>query len=363
MPRQSKGARLAFRTDKQPDGSERQQFVIRDGTGYYRLGIGPGERGEAEKALQKYLAEKHAPNRSERNSAQILISDVLELYANTHAIHLSAPELVNLHEQNLLSFWGTKFISDISGQACRDYCSFRTSQFVRGKAISPATVRRELKTLSAAVGVWHKESPLTAKPVVVMPPQAPARERFLTRDEAARLLWLARKMKYPHVARFILIGLYTGTRHRAILSLCWQEWQGGGWIDVDRGVIYRRGWGERETSKKRPPARIPGRLLAHMRRWQKMDQANSVEHVITWRGQPIEKMRRAFPAVVKSAAVSDVTAHTLRHTCATWALNKGATIWDTAALLGTSPSMIERTYGHQSADFQSANDRVFYGRA
>jgi hypothetical protein len=43
-----------------------------------------------------------------------------------------------------------------------------------------------------------------------------------------------------HLARFILIALYTGTRHDAILRLQWIPNTAGGWIDLASGVIYRR---------------------------------------------------------------------------------------------------------------------------
>ena len=47
-----------------------------------------------------------------------------------------------------------------------------------------------------------------------------------------------------HVARFILIGLYTGTRHEANLSMRWGVNSSGGWFDLDHRVMYRRGEGE-----------------------------------------------------------------------------------------------------------------------
>ncbi len=38
----------------------------------------------------------------------------------------------------------------------------------------------------------------------------------------------------------VLIGLYTGTRPGAILSLHWEPNRAGGWIDLDAGIIHRR---------------------------------------------------------------------------------------------------------------------------
>ena len=71
-----------------------------------------------------------------------------------------------------------------------------------------------------------------------------------------------------HVARFILIGLYTGTRHEANLSMRWGVNSKSGWFDLDRGVMYRRGEGEADTNKRRVPAPIPDNLLPHLKRWR-----------------------------------------------------------------------------------------------
>ena len=268
-----------------------------------------------------------------------------------------APPLVRL-----LDFWGDKMLLDIRGQSCRDYVAWRTRQKWQGRAISVGTARRELETLQAAVNAWHLESPLDAVPRISLPPTSIPRQRFLTRDEAAALLWAARRLRMPHIARFILLGLYTGTRHSALLSLRWLPSPDAGWVDVEKEVLYRRGTAERETAKRRPPARIPDRLLPHLRRWQKADAEKGIVGIVTWQGAQITKERRAWARVVKEAALgTDVTPHVLRHTCATWALNSSTSYWDVAALLGTSVTMIENTYGHHSPQFQKGVSGAFSG--
>ncbi len=84
--------------------------------------------------------------------------------------------------------------------------------------VGDQTARRELEVLSAAIGYAHKEHKIDYSIVIALPKKAPAKERFLTRSEAARLLWAAWRGEAKHAARFILIGLYTGTRHDAILN-------------------------------------------------------------------------------------------------------------------------------------------------
>jgi integrase len=352
MPRRAKGARLYPRSRK----GRGVVWVIRDGEYEESTGCGEAGRAGAERKLQEYLAKKFIPNH-ERHPSELTISEVLMMYAKTRAPNHAAPKLVSYHLGPLLDFWGEKLISDIKGQSCRNYVEWRLSQKRK-----ESTARRELITLRAAVNAWHEESPLPALPVVVVPPEGEARQRYLTRREAARLLRAARRLGADHVARFILVGLYTGTRHAALLSLSWLPSISGGHVDIAQSVIHRRGFGQRETNKRRPPARIPERLMSHLRRWQRSDMVNGISHVITWQGQPIQKERRAWARVVNMAGLSaEVTPHVLRHTCATWALQEGVEQWHVAALLGTSVAQIERTYGHHDPKFQEAISGAFSG--
>ncbi len=54
-----------------------------------------------------------------------------------------------------------------------------------------------------------------------------------------------------------------------------------------------------------------------------------------------------------------MTPHTLKHTAITWALQRGATMWDVAGYFGTSIETIERVYAHHAPDhMKSAVDAM-----
>lgn len=170
------------------------------------------------------------------------------------------------------------------------------------------------------------------------------------------MLRAARRLKFNHVARFILIGVYTGTRHDAILKLRWDQSLSGGHIDLDRGIMYRKGSAERETSKRRPPLRLrdgnQGGLFHRIRRWHRLDRDISTA-VINYNGQPILKMKRAWAHVIKEAGLGkDVTPHVLRHTCASWLLWEGRTIWDVAGIIGADASTVQKIYGHHRLEVE-----------
>jgi integrase len=191
-----------------------------------------------------------------------------------------------------------------------------------------------------------------------LPPQPGPRQRHLNRNEVAALLagalgwdWHGvphRPKINRHLARFILIGLYTGTRHNAILRLRWVPNTESGWIDLASGVMYRRASGAVDKGKRRPPVPITPRLLPHLLRWRRL----TTTHVIEYAGRPINsKERRAWRTARELAGLgADVTPHVLRHTCATMLLQLGVTVYDVAGVLGASENVIRRTYGHHAQD-------------
>lgn len=74
-------------------------------------------------------------------------------------------------------------------------------------------------------------------------------------------------------------------------------------------------------------------------------------------------MKRAWKGVVEAAGLGpDVTPHVLRHTCATWALWEGKTIWEVAGLIGADASTVERVYGHHRIESDESRAKAGHNR-
>lgn len=358
MSRQAKGARLYLQAEQRRNGVlvERAVWCIRDGSIKRRLGLGVGERAAAERKLADYIASKYEPERDgERNPSQIPIADVLNIYISDVVANVARPKEAAARIVRLLNWWGGKMLSDVNGRNCRAYSKDRGT----------SGGRRELEDLRAAI-IHHRREGLCSQIVeVVLPEKGKPRERWLTRSEAARLIWAAWRYREiqkgkptdrrsrRHVARFVLVALYTGTRASAVCGAALEPTPGHGWIDLERGVFYRRAEGARITKKRQPPVVLPDRLLAHLRRWKRTGV--SKRFVVEWNGEPIGIIRRAFGRAVTAAKLPDkVTPHTLRHTAATWLMQNGADLWAAAGYLGMTVEMLERTYGHHHPDHQQS---------
>ena len=146
----------------------------------------------------------------------------------------------------------------------------------------------------------------------------------------------------------------------------------GGHVDTKNGVMYRAPVGGQKTKKRHPPARLPRQFLCHVKRWRRNGCNFVVENI---QGMRVAEMRKGWAhckEIAEKMAAQDgvaldltgVTPHTLRHTCATWLMQRSANKWDAAGFLGMSVETLERVYGHHHPDHQeSAVKALELGRA
>lgn len=393
MSRTSKGARLVWRDEsRKQDGSLRSRagWFIRDGGTFVSACGGSGNRERAERRLANFITEKYQPVRERgRDPTTVTIADAVSVYLTDVAPSHAKPKETAGRMVAVLNWFGDMMIGDINGKICRDYAK------AHGNG---AAARRQLEDLRAALNNYHREGFIISAPAIVLPPKSAPRDRWLTRDEAAALIRVAWRMRQSwkgqasdrrtgrHVARFILVALYTGTRSAAICGAAVRRTEGVGHLDLERGVFYRRAAGRLETKKRQPPVRLPDRLLAHVRRWAVTPLAIKTkgrgkstnigrmiahDYVVEWNGKPVQSIKKAFWSVVEAAGLgwyddveardgsvrrvfrTDVTPHIFRHTAATWLMQQGSDPWAAAGFLGMTVEMLIQTYGHHHPDFQA----------
>ena len=197
-------------------------------------------------------------------------------------------------------------LSQITAAECRGYVKHR------GKV---GGARADLETLRAAINHHAKENLHYGIVRITLPAKGPPRDRWLTRSEAAKLIWACWRYRerqtvhrgrhkgqliatdrrpLRHLARFILIGLYTGTRAGAIASASPYRQDGHSFVDLHQGIFYRLAIGRLATNKRQTPAPVPPRLLAHMRRWARPGIVTS--HFVEWQGRRSNRSRPASSA-------------------------------------------------------------------
>jgi hypothetical protein len=274
MPRPSKGPRLR---KKKRNGKE--MWIIRDGAHDRGTGcvVSKGEDGKrsfeaAQQELARYIGEKHDPKASRQgNPLEAPVADALSFYMS-EKIDLPPPasaateKLRMAHEHHrragiaiigrLNKFFGKYNIPELKAAVSKAFAKERGSQ---------SSARRELEMLQAAVNLFVEEEVggVQTKYRSWLPDPSEPRERWLTRPEAARLIWAAWRLREDrgprakgrftsrHIARFILVGLYTGTRASAVCGAALTQAIGRGHVDLAHGIFVRKGMGVKATNKRK----------------------------------------------------------------------------------------------------------------
>ena len=334
MPRANAGPRLYWHA---PRGC----YYIR----WYERGekrvrsTGAVDQREAEKALAAFIGGSHRVAVSgPREPGEIAVSDALTIYAEAHAPMTADPARIAYAIDALVPFWSGRTLADITPSTCDLYR--------RERGVQPGTARRELGTLAAAINYLHRDGRLTRPVAVPLPAKPPAKDRWLTAPEAARLLNASRhagRDARQYLPLFIMLGLYTGARKEAILSLRWPQ------VDLARGRIDFAVPGRKKTKKRRPTVPISRRLLTFLRyAWaRRSSDTGTVLHI---GGKPIQRIDKGFRAAAARAGLAGVSPHTLRHTAGTWMAQRGAPIWQIAGMLGQTPEVTVSTYAHHHPD-------------
>lgn len=335
MPRPNRGPYLNYVKDRG------RWYIQWSEAGRTRqLSTGTGDSSEAQGALARFIQERERSARASgpRDPGSFPIADALTLYGDEHAPQATDPARIGYAIAGLIPFWGGRMVGDITRETCRAYGR------ERGKA--PGTIRRELATLRAAINYAKDEGRLTYAPTVHLPPKPDGKDRWLRRSEAAGLLNAARNghaSTRPYLPLFILIGLYTGARKGAILSLRWPQ------VDLAAERINFNPPGRVRTSKGRAYIPIPKRLLTFLRLARR--RGSDLGFVINRDGERLDNTKRAFNSACADAGLQDVTPHTLRHTCGTWMAQRGVPLDKIGGWLGHSDARTTQLYAHHHPDF------------
>ena len=345
MPRKSKGARLYWRSGK---GKRKGVYVIREGSREYSTGTVDSRAAQA--ALNAYLMRGNQPERN-RAEHEVSVAEILAIYGEARAEEVVDPERIGHAISALVDGWGYSTVADVHEESCQNYARFRRNGYereveekiIKRRPVGNGTIRRELGCLRSALHLGVKRRILSSVPPIWLPEAPNPKDRWLTRDEAASLIRAARRRpETRYLARFILVGLYTGSRKSVILGLKFAPHAGGGHVDLRTGQMYRKGREQRSSKKKTPPVRLPSKLLSHLRRWRAAGEKWLVEK----EGMGIACIKNDWEDIREAADMPDVTPHTLRHTAITWAMQTGANVWHVSRYFGVSLETLEKVYGH-----------------
>ena len=223
---------------------------------------------------------------------------------------------------------------------CDEKVGFRARAIVKG---GRGVAARTLAVLSAVYNFGIRKGLVDANPTKnVRPPRGKAPGRFLTKEEWGRLGQALREFGGDTGANVFvdainLIAL-TGCRRSEIAQLRWTE------VDIEAGLL-------RLQHSKTGPRAVPLGDQA-IRLISELSCTAESEWVFpSSRGRgPIVGIQKVWNDIRTRAGLPTVRLHDLRHSFASQAINSGASLYLTGAVLGHRQSSTTQRYAHLQSD-------------
>lgn len=285
---------------------------------------------EADAIEAKWRAELHQ-QRFWDAPKPLLLSACLKTYLDAAQAKRSRRE-DRIRAVTLLHRLGDVSVYEIDSALLQRYVEERLP------AVKPATVNRELALLSVALNharkIGYDRVPNPTRGLKMR--EAETRLRWLTEDEAAKLIRAAEESKADFLAGWIRVALDTGLRAGELCSLRWGD------VMADRLTVQA---GNAKSGRSRT---IP--LTPAARDAIKRQPKRSVWVFSQPDGSPVKDLRTAMRNACIRAGIEPITPHVLRHTCASWLAQRGVPLYLVRAMLGHSTIAVTERYAHLAPD-------------
>ena len=327
-----------------------------------RKGIEPRSLKAMREANQAIEEEKDKIRRRKEKEA-ITVSDFWNTVYLPSADATKTPHTM-ITEKGRFHNWIAPAVGDVPIQKLTTAQVEAVSLHARKSGKSATTVRHILADISqiwnmaATHGLVEGESPVRR---VKKPRQDNRRMRFLTSEEARELLD-ALRVRSTNMHDEALISLFCGLRAGEIYSLTWGD------VDFESGIIHIRDTKSRKDRHafitKDVKAMLGGRFSGQtkniyvfpasngkQRRWVSETFARTVDDLgLNDTGEfTTNEDDKQIPIKIEDAR-QRVVFHSLRHTFASWLVQRGTPLYTVAELMGHTTLEMTKRYSHLAPD-------------
>jgi integrase len=232
--------------------------------------------------------------------------------------------------------WLDKFLSDASLDAINRELLDRIMAARMAEGVKNSSVNRTMEVIRAvlrkAANDWEW---LDRVPKVRMLPEPNRRVRWLTRDEAERVL----AALPSHLAAMARFSLETGLRRANVTGLLWSQ--------VD--LVRRTAWIHPDQAKARKAIAVPLSAAAVIVIREQIGKHST--HVFSYQGKSVIQVNTTtWRTVLKRVGIENFRWHDLRHTWASWHVQAGTPLHVLQELGGWECVEMVRKYAHLSSD-------------
>jgi integrase len=165
-------------------------------------------------------------------------------------------------------------------------------------------------------------------------PERNAQTRFLTDKEREDLLAACRASEWPRLYLLVLMGLTTGARKSELQALRWGD------IDLELAIAHVRV--SKNGDAKALPLTPP--VVDELRKF--VGAPASLVFASRLRPSKPYVFEARWRQALKAAKIRAFRFHDLRHSCASWLAQRGASLLEVADVLGHRSVVTARRYAH-----------------
>jgi integrase len=286
-----------------------------------------------------------------RKNASITLVAAAERYLGLKARKRTIAEDKRTLDHLKAEFGETTLLGHITADRISKYKAQRLARIRRigeeDKPLSAAAINRPLALLRHLLRLAHDEwGVLERVPKIRTEKEPQGRLRWLTPAEATNLLAACRKSKNKALPDLVEFCMFTGVRRGEALALTWDR------VDRSRGVV-RLELTKSGRRREVPVSSNADGVLA--RRWTP-DATGYVFGSRNWNA-----FRSAWEAALATAGVEGFRFHDLRHTFASWLVQRGRTLKEVQEALGHQTITMTMRYSHLAPDHLRAAVAVLDG--
>ncbi len=335
--------------------SFRYRFVQEDGT-YRAITLGDAsvlKLAEARDKVQE-IKRQRLTRQGQFAPPQVIVplyEDFVRQRYIPHSmlVRRAAKNDMSLFKNHLFPFFGQKRLDEISRSDIAEFM-----QLKRGEGFMASTCNRLLARLKATLSyateievAGFDKNPARGYRQFKEPPH---KDRYLSPEEAERLLIAVQKSDSPFLQFIVPFLLLTGARKSEVLNAQWQDidWAAKRWTIP--------------MTKNGKPRHVPlsAGALSTLQMAQNKAQTLGLSSRYIFpnpaTGEPYTSIYYPWHVARSNAGLEDVRMHDLRHSFASALVNRGMTLYDVKEVLGHSNITTTQRYAHLSP--QRLNDVV-----
>ncbi len=241
-----------------------------------------------------------------------------------------------------LDFWvnnlGSKQVEEITRMEISNLLSTLSPR------LSNATVNRYKAAISVIFSYACRYFNLIDNPALHIPslPENNERIRFLSEAERTRVFKACRASHWDKLYLIVLLAITTGARKGELTKLRWND------IDFDRRTAYVA------TTKNGQPKVLPltDSVIKELKLFDTKDNslifASRIKYDVPY------CFTKPWKKVLEDADIKDFRFHDLRHCCASYLAQSGASLIEIADVLGHKDISVTKRYAHLCIEHKSS---------